>query len=280
MGTGCGACCLPMPGLRHQYDLCAPRQTRSKSDDASHEEKELERDELWSLLNNEDYPDDYHDSYGTASIEQHALVSYSMFHKYQHPDCKERFEAQPVMSYHRVLHTLFHTLCCIGLYDNKLQRWRTAVYSRHFDNTQRIVVRFVNSSYDDCGDKYFCLVGFPVDNVRIDSARFSISAHDLKDLSNLPVANVQRWMMAQKRPTIIAWYRRFVNRKYSELAQHSKITLVSGYIRYLYALEFQAFGCLRFPSYDIIQTIASWHDGQCVVDDVLTLITAFCVQSV
>ena len=194
----------------------------------------------------------------------------------------EIFIPQKFQSYSSILNILLNTLCCIGVYDSKLHRWRTAVYSKHFDKTQRIVVRFTNSrplpvDQDNLCDKYFCLIGFPVDNVSINSS-LKISLSDLTDLSNLPIINIKKWMIREKRPIIKAYYRHCIQSKYKELGEKRKYNLINGYIRYLYTLN--KFKYLRFPSIDIISMIISWHDGNFIIDDILTLITAFSIKPI
>ena len=170
---------------------------------------------------------------------------------------------------------------------------RTAVYSRHFDKTKRIVVRYTATpplpvDQDNLCDKYYCLIGFPIDNVILnDYKRFKVSLSDLRDLSNLPKINIKKWMIKDKRPIIKAWYRHSIidydqysnnyHGKYQELG-HNKSLLINGYIRFLWSLK--AFQSLRFPASDIILMITLWHDGNYLIEEIFTLITAFCIQHI
>eukprot|EP00486_Rosalina_sp_Unknown_P007091 CAMPEP_0201571858 /NCGR_PEP_ID=MMETSP0190_2-20130828/14830_1 /ASSEMBLY_ACC=CAM_ASM_000263 /TAXON_ID=37353 /ORGANISM="Rosalina sp." /LENGTH=139 /DNA_ID=CAMNT_0047996971 /DNA_START=945 /DNA_END=1361 /DNA_ORIENTATION=- len=45
---------------------------------------------------------------------------------------EEPFEAQEKVSYKEALEMLLNGDCCFGLYDEKIKRWRTAVYMNHW----------------------------------------------------------------------------------------------------------------------------------------------------
>merc|ERR1711920_352409 len=116
----------------------------------------------------------------------------------------DEFEEQPEVSYEEALDMLLNDECCFGLYDFKIEQWRTAVYVRQFDNTRRLSVRYTQDNskgmnHPNINAEKFCTIKeFPSKCIQKDSTRFVATLRDLTDQSNVPKEKIEAWKKRQK----------------------------------------------------------------------------------
>ena len=94
------------------------------------------------------------------------------------------------ITYKEVLNVLLHGRCCIGVYDYKMSKWRTAVYMKHWDNVQAIMVRYV-CGFPDNG--FVILNTFPTCSIDIHSLHFCTTYQILKNQSHLAKQYLDDW---------------------------------------------------------------------------------------
>eukprot|EP01084_Bolivina_argentea_P139093 244727_1 len=103
------------------------------------------------------------------------------------------------ITYKQAMNIFLNTYLCAGVYDYKIKKWRTAVYVNHWNNTKRVMVTFVgNVDGVKDADKYSTIKLFPTTRVRIDPVKFQVKERDLLDISNVPRANIKKWVLRNK----------------------------------------------------------------------------------
>ena len=124
------------------------------------------------------------------------------------------FEPQQEVSYEETLDVLLNGSCCIGVYDDKVKVWRSAIFMNKFDRTNRIMIRYGLNQTDFLDpsaptfmfnqwmtensqmiDKFKTL-RFPADYVRLEG--YHTTERDLRDMSNVPKENIDKWLKHRK----------------------------------------------------------------------------------
>merc|ERR1719195_1064763 len=92
------------------------------------------------------------------------------------------------VSYRNALDMMLSNNCCIGIYDFKLNSWRTAIYINHWDKTQRIMACY--KEQDGETDR-FVIIDFPCSWVIMqDPSRFYVTESTLRHCSNVPTQDI------------------------------------------------------------------------------------------
>lgn len=100
------------------------------------------------------------------------------------------------VSYRNALNMMLSNNCCIGIYDFKLNSWRTAIYINHWDKTQRIMACY--KEQDGETDR-FVIIDFPCSWVIMqDPARFYVTESTLRHCSNVPTQNIDEWVIRNR----------------------------------------------------------------------------------
>ena len=103
------------------------------------------------------------------------------------------------ISYKQALDALLNDRCCIGVYDYKIEEWRTGVYMRHWENKQRIMIRYgYYNSKTVKPEKFFVLTKFPTNAVKINDTNFKPTLGLLHD-SNLSRQTVDQWQKRKEK---------------------------------------------------------------------------------
>ena len=118
----------------------------------------------------------------------------------------QHFIAQPLLSFVDALNILLNGHGAFDVYDFNAKLWRTAIYIKHWPRKQRIMLRYSCKESDAKSDidynkfdKFVTLKIFPTNAVQIDEEKFKTNERDLKDMSNVPLDNVKKWI---KRDTL------------------------------------------------------------------------------
>ena len=108
------------------------------------------------------------------------------------------------VSYKEALYALLNNPCCIGAYDYKDNRWRSAIYIAHWDDTRRIMLRFMDDT--DCSiiienksmANYCCIKEFPTNAIDINPKKFKTTYNILEKISNLSTEDLNRFLKEQR----------------------------------------------------------------------------------
>eukprot|EP01084_Bolivina_argentea_P286451 491362_1 len=147
-------------------------------------------------------PDEY-SSYHQTTLLVHAFVRNNCEIKFIPNEiinlCIKWFYIEPLKltTYKQAVDILLNQECCFGLYDQKIKQWRTAIFIKKWDNKKRLMIRFPKEPLEKINNEYadkFCTIkDFPVRYIMRNSELFEISKRDLRDMSNVPIENIDIW---------------------------------------------------------------------------------------
>eukprot|EP01084_Bolivina_argentea_P203352 347337_1 len=112
------------------------------------------------------------------------------------------FKPQNLVTYEEAVDMLLYRDRCFGLYHQKNKQWRTAVYIDKWDLKKRLKIRFTDDANTKPSNVYdqFLNIIFPVNNIILNNnAKFNVTERILRDMSNLPKANIDEWVQNPKR---------------------------------------------------------------------------------
>ena len=102
------------------------------------------------------------------------------------------------ISYKQTLYALRNQRCSIGVYDYNIGIWRTAVYMKHWEHNQSIMIRYEDlTSKTLITNKFFVLTKFPTNAVKINDKKFAPTL-GLLNHSHLSRETVDEWKKTNK----------------------------------------------------------------------------------
>ena len=101
------------------------------------------------------------------------------------------------VSYRDALSELMNGECSLRVYDFKLKQWRTALFCKQFERTQRIMVRYTANMVECDSDRVVMLKDFPINYIKSGNAT-NVTYRELSK-SDLPRENIEEWRRRRRR---------------------------------------------------------------------------------